>query len=152
MDLDGVEGVIVGLKEEDRWITFAVGAEYLSTEELVDACRFVARPERSAPPEGSDVKPQHALPIEGVRLRDPEGRTIGALIAVGAQGTEIDPATGRVMAELATLIAPLAVSPRAGEEAFNEQHTSADPALLVRVVGKIQPLISEITGFSDVLQ
>lgn len=152
-DLEGAAVAVVGLKEEDRWITFAVGAESFSTEDLVGACEHVVRAERSRPSKDEvGANPILERSIVGVRLWDPEGRTVGALFVLPEPGASIDSAIERVLAELATLIAPLAVSSRSRNVSPEEFRVSADPVFLVRVLGKIQPLVSEIVAFSEVLQ
>ena len=151
--LDGVAAAVVGIKQDDRWITFTLGAESRSSDDLVAMCEGVLAADQSTiVPNGNESEIDGQRQTAGVRLRDPDGRTVGALCVLAQAGGEVDIDVDRALVHIAALIAPLTVVSTPIVRDTEEPLASADPAFLVRVVGKIQPLISEIVAFSDVMQ
>ena len=137
----------MGVKRDGSWITYVIEAADLPTEEIVNACELVSR--CGQPSICLETASRAAV---GAPLVDEEGIEIGALLAIAAAGKRIAPAVEAVISELAGLTAPFAHPAQARAEKAQERSLSSDPAFLVRVLGKIQPLVSEIAGFSDILQ
>ena len=151
--IQSVEGAVVGLKQADRWITFTLGADSRPTEELVAMCEEALVGKLSMPAaEGNESDASSPRQAAGVRLCDSEGRTLGAMFVLASSGSYLDPEVGRIVAETASLIAPLLAAGTPEAKVPDASLASTDPAFLVRVLGKIQPLVSEIVAFSDVLQ
>ena len=148
-----VEGAVVGLKQGDRWITFTLGADSRPTGELVEMCDQVLAGELSMPArEGNGSDASSPRQAAGARLCDTEGRTVGALCVLASPGSDLDSEVGHLLAETASLVAPLTVAGTPNVTVPDAALASTDPSFLVRVLGKIQPLVSEIVAFSDVLQ
>ena len=144
---DSVKGAVIGLKKGSCWATFAFDAEDLSTDEIIQAFEHVSGSGRSTI--SCEISSRAAA---GAPLRDPEGGVVGALLVFAESGAALDASIESILAELAGLVSPFASVPAAGSGNHPEPAIASDPAFMVRVFGRIQPLVSEIVGFSDVLR
>ena len=144
---ESVAGAIIGLKEGSSWTTFAFDAEDLSTDEIIRACEHV-----SASGRGAISCEMSSRAAAGVPLRRPEGALVGVLLVFAESSASLQPSIESILEDLAGLVSPFASAPAVGSSHHPEPAIASDPAFMVRVFGRIQPLVSEIVGFSDVLR
>ena len=144
---DAVAGAVIGLKKGGDWSTFAFDAEDLSTDEIIQVCEQVSGCGLTTI--RCEISSRAAA---GAPLRDPEGTVVGVLLAFAESNAPLLASIESILAELAGLLSPFASIPVGGSGSHPERGIASDPAFMVRVFGRIQPLVSEIVGFSDVLR
>ena len=144
---DSVAGAVIGLKKRGCWETFAFDAQDISTAQIIQAFEHVSGSGRSSI--SCEISSRAAA---GVPLRDAEGAALGALLVFAERDAPLSTSIEAVLDELAGLVSPFVSLPAGATDNQPDITVASDPAFMVRVFGRIQPLVSEIVGFSDVLR